>query len=376
MIRYLRCYDDRPTELKRDFYKTKMDAPELQEVLELLLQSLHIPASQWRRYRRSDWTVSDFLAKLTRDGYDQAGYFLKQIEKKKSFRKLDLMMGGMLVAAMTVGILSIPAMSNLLDVLTGFLGSSSGIPILGMAFSGIGLLVGGFNNQFNKKKTFFNRMRDHAFSLIHAGFTFAAYALWLGSAPALPFAGACLFVAAAAVNVVKEVFCLAQAYIKHRNRVIDPEEDPVIAASIEARYRSNFIKHRNAAIINLATALVLTGIIAAWSFAPAGMAVTLGAFAAILVVCIVKQIMLKHNERKARESLQEKISAIENSVVAGEDLDNAPEIDQVPKQKLVQDAEPSPTWRTSFFAASAGNDASSPRVLYVDDSDESLSSSY
>lgn len=310
LVQDLTYYDGRLGILNRDFYSVILDDPNIWDSIEPILHNLHIPKAQWPRYRRSDWTLSDFLAKLTSQGHIQVAYFLELIEKKKAFRTLDLLLGGMLTATALAGILSLPAMSGVLSAIIGFLKSTTGMPIIGMAFSGLTLVVGAYNNLFDKKKSWFDRGRDLIFSLANAAFTFAGYALWLSSFPSMPLVGAFLFVAASVVDAVKEMVCLVQEYWRYKNR------DPVHGEEKEcadARYTLSYKKHRNAALLNIATAIVLVGLIAVWSFAPAGLGVTLGIAAAIVVVCVVKYVLLKRNERIMRERLQEQLRVIEKA---------------------------------------------------------------
>jgi len=307
LIKDLAYYDDRISVLKRDFYSVTMDDPGIQSSVETILSSLHIPKAQWLHYRRSDWTVSDFLAKLTSKGHLQPAYFLGRIEKKKSFSFWDLLMGGLLTAAISLGILSLPALSGLVESLLGVLTSFTGMPVIGMIFSGLMLLVGSGINLFDKKKSWLNRSRDLLFALVSAAFTFSAYAMWLSAFPVMPLVGAFLFVSASVVDAVREGVCLVQEYARYRSRRGMSGREQACA---EAQYTVSYKMHRNAALINIVTAIVLVGLIAAWSFAPAGMAVTIGIIAAIVVVCVIKYVALKRNERVMRESLQEKMAEI------------------------------------------------------------------
>ncbi|MGQ3890924.1 hypothetical protein [Legionella sp. CNM-4043-24] len=315
LVKELAYYDDRIRELNRDFYQIRIKEPAIRQQIEAILRNLYISESKRARYLKSDMTVSDFLADLTSKGNIQVAYFLEVIEKKKSFRFWDLLMGGLLSLALVGGFLGLPFMSGVLSAITGFLSSSTGMPIIGMVFSGLGLLIGTYNNLSDKKKSKLDRARDLVFSLANAALTFAAYVLWLSSFPVMPLAGGLLFVGASVVDAIRETVCLLQDYIRYKNRPkLYGDEKNCANAQIKFSYK----KHRNAAMINTAVALVLVGLIATWSFAPAGIGVTLGIVTAILVVCVVKYVCLKRNERIMRERLQTELSTI----MADKETDN------------------------------------------------------
>jgi hypothetical protein len=318
-------YDGRIDELERDFYTTRVNSPKVKYDLELLLSSLHIPKSQWYRYFRPGKTVYDFLAKLTREDHIQVAYFLEIIEEKKSISLIDKLLGGLLAAAVVAGLLSTPALSWLLDLLKAFCAVPMSLPIFSMVLSGITVLYNTYNNHYDKKKSRLNRIRDHLFLFANTVLTFVSYGYWLVAAPAMPILGAWLFLAAAFVDAGRELFYLAQEYIKYKLMPPNYDSDTKNVNRMAARYEVGFQRHRNAALINLVFGLMLVGLIALWSFVPMGLGLNLLMITIAITIFCLKYYLSQKNETLMRERLQGRLKEIEE----------APDFELNPENELV-----------------------------------------
>ena len=81
----------------------------------------------------------------------------------------------------------------------------------------------------------------------------------------------------------------------------------------EARYNTDYKKRRNAVLINIAEAVALTAIVAAWCFVPGGAFVAAGALAAMAAVFIVKTVAHKYNESTMKKQLKDKFVVLEDA---------------------------------------------------------------
>ncbi|WP_019215761.1 hypothetical protein [Legionella tunisiensis] len=216
---------------------------------------------------------------------------------------MELAVGGALILSILANLYMSPIMAGTISVIKGFLASATGIPILGVVYTGAAALYAMYQNHFDKKRSLFNRIRDNAFLFTNTAINIAAYAIWIASATVMSPVVASLFVAASAVDMFKEMFAAAQNYLEYKN------SPPIVGNDLQAeqellRRESSYIKHRNAAIVNLVAAVILVGIMAAWCFVPGGIFVTLAAVAAIVTIYAVKTVILKYNESSMRDSLQ------------------------------------------------------------------------
>ncbi|HHF7346442.1 TPA: hypothetical protein ACPSKB_003237 [Legionella feeleii] len=335
----MKFYDNKLVKLNTDFHTITISdseedsSPEYKEIikkLKALLTNLNIPQSHWDRYLKSSLTVYDFFAELKKEkNMLQAGDILDLIDEKTAYGKMELAVGGALILSILANLYMTPVMAGTIDVIKGFLASATGIPILGAVYTGFAAVYAMYQNHFDKKRSLFNRIRDNAFLFTNTAINIAAYAIWIASATVMSPIVASLFVAASAVDVFKEMFAAAQNYLEYRN------SPPIVGNDLQAeqellRRESNYIKHRNAAIVNLVAAVVLVGIMAAWCFVPGGIFVTLAAVAAIVTVYAVKTAILKYNESTMRDRLQTGLKTLEETheekaeVEAGDDLDMSP----------------------------------------------------
>lgn len=318
----MKIYNRRPVKLNRNFHLITIDSDdEVIKGIKTILKNLNIPECHWDRYFGLDLTVYEFLVTLSRDGHHQINDILELIDEKTSLGKLEFVLGGFLSTVIIGLLLSTPAFSNVLAVLKSFLTSVTGLPVLGLIYTSITALYSLYKNQFDHRKPLLNRFRDNFFLLANTTLNMVAYGLWIVAATAMtPVIGG-LFVAASAVDVVKEIFCLTQEYLQYKNRPPIPESDPLTIHQTHARHVFGYAKHRNALIINLVSAVFLVGIMAAWCFVPGGIFVTIAAVAAIAIVYTAKTLILKANEKIMRERLQGKLKMLEVQ------YDNCPSVD-------------------------------------------------
>jgi hypothetical protein len=334
---HMKYYDNRLFALNRDFHLVKIDDDEIKFQIESLLRNLMIPEIELGRYFGSGFTVYKLLQELAKDKYIQANYILELIDKKTEIRTWDLLLGGLLFATMLAGLLSTPIFSGLIGIIEGFLASARTLPILGLIFNTGVAAYSLYKNQFDKKRPLFNRIRDNFFVLAGCVINFVAYGIWIATGSAMTPLIAGLFVAVSVLDVIKEVFCLAQEFIQYKKKQLVFDEEPLLINRTCARHDYSFIKHRNAVIINLVAAIALVGIMAAWCFMPGGIFVAIAATVAIVGVYAVKFVLLKKNEEIIRELLQTKLREIDNDYQGAQRLDvvNSPAQESVLEERDV-----------------------------------------
>ena len=118
-----------------------------------------------------------------------------------------------------------------------------------------------------------------------------------------------LFVVADALMVMKEIATLAYMYL-YENPRINPESS-LAEQHIQARELTDFEKRKYAAWVNFVSAIVMTGLIAAWCFAPGGIFLVAGAILAMGGVYFATNYLIKQNEKKMDEVLKERFVEIE-----------------------------------------------------------------
>ncbi|MDI9819232.1 MULTISPECIES: hypothetical protein [unclassified Legionella] len=305
-------YDNKKDELKRNYHSTKINSnPRIIAKINVLLKNLNIPEKTWTNYH--DLTIYDCLQTLKSQGHSQIDYILELIEEKAAADKFNFILGGTLAITVVSFLLTLPAFSTILALLEGFLMSVTGLPILGLIYT-VGSAIYYFqDNQFDKKRTLFNRLRDNSFLLANTALNVTAYGLWISAAlPMTPLVGA-LFIIASTVDVVKEIFSLAQLAYRYFYPPLLNESEPLIVHQNHARNVYGLKQHRNALLINLAASILLVGIMATWCFAPGGIFLAIAAIAAIGIVYGVKSRLLKYNASRIRERLQNELATLETS---------------------------------------------------------------
>ncbi|KTD18307.1 APC family permease [Legionella jordanis] len=302
-------YSERSYELKRNYHHIIiLKNPELERKTKDILRNLNIPEAQWQQYL--SLSMYKLLQKLNREGHPQIDYILELIKRKTWKRFLPWLLaaiGGIIVLA---ALLFSPPLAPLLQWLEEILTSVIGLPVLGFSFTVLSTVFLLVQNQTDSKRKLFKRNQDSIFLLLGAGINCAAYVLWIMIAAPMPPLVAVLSVMASGMDVIKELFNIGQEYFRFHNRLKIHESTKMLEHQAYARHVYGFNKHRNALLINLASSLLLLGIMAAWCFLPPGLILTIAAVSAICLVYTLKRFFLKANESRARAILQEELRFI------------------------------------------------------------------
>ena len=307
----MRFYDRDPDPLQ-DFYQTLIFSnSDVEQRIKLIADTLNI-TKEWNvlaGHRPADLTVYDFLTQLAQQGFSQADYIIDRIDKKTRLSKLNLTVGGISIAAVILPLLATPAAHFIVALIHAFFSSMLAIPIIGLLYHSSTGIYNFISTVINRKLTPFNRFRDNFFLVLGTGAKIIACILLIAAADVMSPMIASIFVFGAGIGVIKEIFSLGQEYIDY---VLHPPQNDngVWDKCAEARRHAGTQKRVYSLGIDLVASLGLVGIMAAWVFGPGGMAITIMAVTAIIVVQFIKHAYHKRSDAGVRENLQATLTEI------------------------------------------------------------------
>ena len=276
----------------RDFFRITIDSDRLpQESIDNLLTTLDINKNQYGRYINQKITVYQFLTELntTLDNPRLTDAIALIDEHNKTRWKamtawIALLSTGSVVPFWLYGFTAIEQ----------FVTAASVVAAGGLAYSvAIALYtLYEYSPAEGSENTWYQLFKDNFFALSNSALVVSAWALLLTAAASNPVVSI-LFVAGEFVHVVKEVVALA--YIAYQN-------NPTVELSVtlnekqkKVREDADFETRKNDVYINLAAAILMTVIVAAWCFIPGGFIVPLACMAAIGVVNATTQWAISLN---------------------------------------------------------------------------------
>ncbi len=308
-------YDDKMLELKHDFYTTTINAnDQIKELVQRILVNLKIPKHQWGRYLDVPLTVYDFLMELrehNRKEHESINEFIELIDKQIRLRWKKIIYGGLITLAAAEGSLPFLAPIGGLTALQGLLATALFVPFVGTVYTAALALYSLYQNIYDKKIPFLQRMQNNFFLLARTALKFAGYGILIAAATTATPVVAFLFVFAEVATVLKEVASLVRMAIQDRDNVALTDNTVLSARQHQARHHIDYVTRRNTALINLAAAVISVAIVAVWCFVPGGIFITVALIAAIGFVYLAEQWAHKHNKTTMNTRLQNKFEALE-----------------------------------------------------------------
>jgi hypothetical protein len=316
-------YAAAPISFEKAYRKTKLDERHPQcSVVKILCKKLGVPEDKQQEYLSGNFTIYSLLVDLRKNGRAtvQIDFILSLIDKQLAMPTWMLGTLGALALGLVAGVVSTLGVPTVATIAQSIIAAVGGIPVAGLAGTGLLALYTLYDNQFDAKRSYFERFRENFFVFSQAALNTASYVLWIAAATAVmtPLVAG-LSVAAAGVDVVKEVFYLVNSFRKFINvsaeQIINLKsghETPEQAALREQNFlraKSEYVKHTNATIINFFAAVALVGIIAVWNFFPPTLVVTVGSVILMGVVYGVKAWLTKRNERNIQNELTASLQA-------------------------------------------------------------------
>lgn len=305
----MKRYDNNLKMRTEHFHLISIDSDvEIKQAVEKLLITFEIPRSKWGCFLGCNYSLYQLLIQINKNhpkkSNVQIPYVIELIESKERFLTRSL-----LVSALTVAVASIVLMIVFPPAYTLFkflVNPMAGLPFWGLFYTVAAAAWALKQNGADLKKTHFEYLRDACFLSVNACLNIMAYGIWILVTASMTPMVAALFVAASAVNVGKEMFYAIQTSLIYKDTLLQGK-----STATEARLKYSYIKHRNAAAINLSASLVLFGLMTVWCLVPGGLFFVLGIVAALMAVTYIKYTLNEYSETKVREYLSNRLTEIE-----------------------------------------------------------------
>lgn len=338
---YMRAYDGKLRFRLRDLYFTLDKTDEVTSAVKGLLTALHIPDNAIAYYVGAGYSLHQLLIVLRRD-YDlttdaHLSYLIKLIDAKERFITavfvLNLLIGGLsLVASFTL-------FPKFFEAFKYLFNAAGGLPFWGLIYTVGSTLHSLYTNAKSTRMTRFEKILENTFLASNSLLNIAAYGVWITMKTMMPPLAAVLFVAASAVNVVKEIAYAVGSYFRYKDATATANSTSVADRQQEVLLKFGYKRHRNSAGINLMASVLLVGLMAAWCFIPGGALFVAGIIASIFLVNYVKGKLNDRNDRNIRSALSEAFASIGTEAPeAVKALDSTPTM----LSKLINDKHPSP----------------------------------
>lgn len=310
---YMSYYHGKMSEFERDFYHTPINSNNsIKAVVREILTTLEIPPHQWGRYLTASLNVHDFFVELAlqKQESEKLIFFIRLLDEQHILQWLKIFAGA--AAALAIVEIAYPFLKNLISI-QELVTAAIFMPVVGLAFTAAVALYSFYKNIRDRHIPLHQRFKDNFFLLADVALKFAAYSVLIAAATTATPLSAILFVVAECVSVLKEVVNLIQIINKGRHQPVLSSMDNLSLMQYKARQDFDYMKHRNAVLINMFTAAVCVAIVGLWCFAPPSIIVTVAAIVAIGLVYAIKAELKKCNEASLRNHLLTKFDNIERA---------------------------------------------------------------
>lgn len=310
-------YQSHNDDFYHDFHRITLD--ELPQTSEELLQSILIasgvPRQQHGRYLHQKITVYEWLSELNamdvRD--DERHQALSEIIR--SINRINQIRWKALIA----WILSLSACSvlpiwiyGLFTVIESFVTASSVVAAGGLGYSIAVLLYTLYQHHYSEATpgdTWLTWLQNNGFALTNTAFVASAWTLLLTATASNPIISA-LFVAGEMVHVIKEIATLV--HIVYFKQISTPDDNDKLGQQQYVRALADFERRKHDAIVQLAAAVLMTLVIAAWCFIPGGFVVPLVCIIAIGLIKGTTWWATSQNKATAATQIAEQFLVLES----------------------------------------------------------------
>ena len=369
---YQSVYDNNWALLHHDFYTCTID--KLPDVINLqiadILNSLHVPLEKQGRYLNQPITLFDFLVEVhdlipapdELDAHDPLGDYIARIKEQNATRWGRIILWSVFLSACSV----VPFFVYGLTAIEQFLTTTAVVSAAGLGYTlamGIYTFYQYQDPEENPQQdiSYYRMFRDNFFALANTLVLSVAWSLMLTAAASTPVISV-LFVVGEFMFVAKELVSLGFIYLFDKPG-IEPGAN-LIDQQKQAREISNFKTRRHEVWVNLAAAIFLTVIIAAWCFIPGGFILAAVCSLAIVAVHLTKKYAADQNKQRMQDLLCSEFDALESNHEVRESLE--------PNDELLHDAALSESSSKAPSPAPSADRAVSPVDRVVRLSDESL----
>jgi len=310
---YFKIYNENYIDFENHFYSVLINSNDeiFDEVLKLLFQ-LNINVKLWGSYFSQDLSIYNFFKELSKDHENstQLNDLINLIVKRKWYGLGELLQSLAIAALFISPILAAILYPAFLFMYDFLFKTANFLPILGIIISFSTLIVNIFLNHLNDRRHSFKIYRDDIFLVVSSVLGIAAKITLIIAKSVLAPIAAFLFIAAALVDTLKELFYLLELRKNYLKKPDFGENNQAIIHQQYARHEYDYLKQRNALIINLIAALTLTALVITCSFFPVGIILTISTCASIACVYLLKTLFLTLNENSISHNLQTELKYI------------------------------------------------------------------
>lgn len=302
-------------DIYNDFHTINInDNDEIYDQIQEILKNSNIEEKKQQRFQRANITLYEFLIELQQISYERNGQvneFVRLIKESDTTKETIASLAS--VGAIVTLSLSPIAILNL-NVVQSLVNATLFFPVVGLVYTiGVGL-YSIYQGLRDKKTQVMQRFTDNFFLFASAALNVAAYSVLIAAAVSVNPIAAILFVAASAVNVVKESFNLIKLTFFDKKKEINADDS--LASKVQhARLECESQKTKNNLLIELGAATAMLGVIAAWSFIPGGIFLSIASVAAIGLVFLGKKLLSSYNEKRSTTQLENTIDLLEAQYV-------------------------------------------------------------
>jgi hypothetical protein len=318
----LSYYNTELTRLNRDFYQKSIRPIDVQNAMADILLTLNIPRQLWGRFlNNNELSMYEFLKEVNLLS-EQKNRKLQQLliyieDNNQEYQRRILiatwaavgLFGLLPPFVIVLGKVTVTTLQSLFAI-TLFL------PVVSIIYT-VGIAAYSFYACYkNKEISWEDRFRENFFNLTSSFFNVVAYSLVIAAAVSavLNPISAAFFIVASAVMVIKEAVHLYQvSNIPLRLSKEGLFESDLDVKQENARNANTVSKQKNAVIIELVSAILMVGVVAAWCLVPGGIFVSIAAISAMLVLGIAKSIASATNASIMRSKLKTEYKSLEEA---------------------------------------------------------------
>lgn len=293
----------------RDFFIITLDRLP-QDSVEAILETVGIPKNQHGRYIDQKISVYQFLTELeTSTGDTRLARINALIDEHNKTRWKAIAVWIALLSTMSI----VPFWLYGFTAIEQFLTAASVVAASGLAYSvAIALYtLYEYSPAEGTENTWYQLFKDNFFALSNSALVVSGWALILTASASNPVISI-LFIAGEFVLILKEVVALAYIAAYQNNPTIQPT-DMLDEKQKKVRESADFEKRKHDVYVNLAAAILMTVIIAAWCFIPGGFIVPVVCMIGIGLVKATTQWAIWQNEARMKEQVQTQFTTIETA---------------------------------------------------------------
>lgn len=273
----------------------------------------------------------ELLENLSHDGNHQINYLLSMIGRTKPPPNWTLVWLITVFSGLTLGLLiylirsrfnklqawliqKIPILFNWIHQTFSMVRN---IPLLGIAYNSISLILSWINTLANGSITTINKLRRQCFKTLTAGLNIIGYTLSFLAAGIVTIPAAIFYVLGASSEVFHSLFDWYQSHkayqklkhYKHKPKYDEPWE-------VKAEYERAKNLHRrslNSVWIRISSALLVTAAVGIWSFCPPSLIITICCVVFISLIAITSKSVIWSIKETSARHLQNALKRIHRS---------------------------------------------------------------